>query len=60
MSAKSKFESWMVLVDRALAALTGGEINSHLDFEDWDYASAYEDYDSPKQAARRALVEAGY
>lgn len=51
------FESWLELVDRALEAIAGVSMD---DIPDVEYNDLWHEGLSPKAAAMRSLVEAGW
>jgi molybdopterin-biosynthesis enzyme MoeA-like protein len=53
----SAFELWFARVDRVIDRITGGVGMTHADFNDWHFASAFDDGMAPIDAAMAMLAE---
>ena len=54
---KETFNTWMVKVDKAVSAIAGVSV---YDLPDQNFYDQWEDALSPRQAARDALIDAGW
>lgn len=60
MAQGHSFEDWLLHVDSALSDLTDSEVFNHQDLADFTWRDAYDNGDTPHNAARDALLENDY